>query len=151
MKLTTTRFGEIEINENEVFTFVKPILGFQNYEKFVILPGPPESPLFWLQSVEDGSLAFLLLDPFSVLPDYHVPFTPQDLAELKAETEKDLTIMTLLVVPEDPTKIRTNLRAPIVFNIKSRLCKQMILDRTDYPIQWFLASPQSEEKARQEV
>lgn len=152
MKLQTTRFGEIEIDENQVLTFVKPILGFQNYEKFVLLPGPKESPLWWLQSVEDGALAFLLLEPLQVLPDYQVPFTPQDLHELNASSPQDISIYTLLVVPEDPTKIRTNLRAPIVINPKTRLAKQMVLDRTDYPVQWFLAQPQNKPSTdRQEV
>lgn len=152
MKLQTTRFGEIEVDENQVLIFVKPILGFQNCQKFILLPGPKDSPLWWLQSIEDGTLAFLLLEPLQVLPDYQVPFTPQDLYELQATSSQEISIYTLLVVPEDPTKIRTNLRAPIVINSKTRLAKQMVLDRTDYPVQWFLAQPQHKSSTdRQEV
>ncbi|MGC8738571.1 MAG: flagellar assembly protein FliW [Candidatus Hydrogenedens sp.] len=152
MKLQTTRFGEIEIDENQILLFVKPILGFQNCQKFMLLPGPKDSPLWWLQSIEDGALAFLLLEPLQVLPDYQVSFTPQDLHELQADSPQEISIYTLLVVPEDPTKIRTNLRAPIVINTKTRLAKQMVLDRTDYPVQWFLAQPQNEQPTnRQEV
>ncbi len=152
MKLQTTRFGEIEFDENQILTFVKPILGFQEYHKFILLPGPTDSPLWWLQSTEDGKLAFLLLEPFYVLPDYQVPFTSQDLTELQASSPQEISIYTLLVVPEDPTKIRTNLRAPIVINPKTRLAKQMVLDRTDYPVQWFLAQPQNQPTTdRQEV
>lgn len=152
MKLQTTRFGEIEIDESQILLFVKPILGFQHCQKFILLPGPKDSPLWWLQSVEDGTLAFLLLEPLQVLPDYQVPFIPQDLHELQATSPQEISIYTLLVVPEDPTKIRTNLRAPIVINTKTRLAKQMVLDRTDYPVQWFLAQPQNKQLTdRQEV
>ncbi len=152
MLLQTTRFGEIEVIENQVLTFIKPILGFQNLQKFTLLPGPKDSPLWWLQSIENGSLAFLLLETLQILPDYQVPFTPQDLHELQVSSPQEISIYTLLVVPEDPTKIRTNLRAPIVINPKTRLAKQMVLDRTDYPVQWFLAQPQNEHPTdRQEV
>lgn len=152
MKLQTTRFGEIEVDENQILTFVKPILGFQKYEKFILIPGPNESPLWWLQSVEDGALAFLLLEPLQLLPDYQVSFTPQDLHELQSTSPEEISIYTLLVVPDDPSKIRTNLKAPIVVNAKTRLAKQMVLDRTDYPVQWFLAQPQNEQTTnRQEV
>lgn len=152
MKLQTTRFGEIEIDDNQILTFVKPILGFEHCKHFILLPGPENSPLWWLQSVEDGGLAFLLLEPLQIIPDYQVPFTPQDLQELEALTPQEISIYTLLVVPQDPSKIRTNLKAPIVINAQKRLAKQMVLDKTDYPIQWFLAQPQNQPTTdRQEV
>ncbi len=151
MKITTTRFGDIEVKDIDVITFVKPILGFQNYKKFVILPVGSDSPIYWLQSVEDGKLAFLMLDPYYILPSYEVPFTHRDLADLDAEKVGDISIYTLLVVPKDPKQIRTNLRAPIVINKGKKLAKQMILDKTDYPVQWFLSQSTNLPTDRQEV
>lgn len=151
MKIATTRFGDIEVKDIDVITFVKPILGFQNYKKFVVLPAGSDCPIYWLQSVEDGKLAFLMVDPYYILPSYEVSFTHQDLAELEAERVEDISIYTLLVVPQDPKQIRTNLRAPIVINKVKKLAKQMILDKTDYPVQWFLSKSTNTPTDRQEV
>jgi len=139
MRFSTTRFGEFDLNPEEVVTLTQPIIGFQEYRRFVLLPGPPESSLCWMQSTESGELAFLLMNPRQVITDYVVPLTPHDLSELAASNPEELEVYTLLVVPEDPAKIRTNLKAPVVINRKHRLGKQMVLDRSDYPIQYFLA------------
>ncbi|HPO13171.1 MAG TPA: flagellar assembly protein FliW [Candidatus Hydrogenedentes bacterium] len=139
MQVTTTRFGVLEVAPESVYTFTQPIIGFQEYRRFVLLAGPSESRVYWLQSTESGELAFLLMNPRDVMPDYTVPLNPHDLSELAASTMEELEVYTLVVVPEDPAKIRTNLKAPIVINRKRHLAKQTVIDRNDYPIQYFLA------------
>lgn len=151
MKLNTTRFGEITIEEDKIIIFVKPILGFQDYKRFIILPAGSECPIYWLQSVDDGKLAFLMVDPFYILPSYKVTFNKEDLSDLEAENPEEIKIYTLLVIPQDPKQIRTNLRAPIVVNTKKNLAKQMILDKTEYPVQWFLCQGNNIPTDRQEV
>jgi flagellar assembly factor FliW len=146
MRLSTTRFGDLEIDPDEIVTFTQPIIGFQEFRRFVLLPGPPGSSLCWLQSTDSGELAFLLMDPRQVIPDYSVPLSPHDLSELAASGAEELDVYSLVVVPEDASKIRTNLKAPIVIHRKLRLGKQMILDRSDYPIQYFLTQAKRGEK-----
>ena len=147
MELETTRFGTIKIDPESVITFTQPILGFQEYRRFVMLPGPCEY-LTWLQSTDAGDLAFILLDPHSVVPDYAVNMRPQELAELAVSSVEELHVYTLVVVPNDHSQIRTNLKAPILISSKHRLGKQTILERSDYPIQYFLAQA-AREDARQ--
>ena len=38
MNITTTRFGEIEVNDDAIFTFLMPMIGYEEEDKFVILP-----------------------------------------------------------------------------------------------------------------
>ncbi len=147
MQLQTTRFGTIEVDPESVITFTQPIIGFQEYRRFVLLPGPPNSGVCWLQSSESGDLAFLLMNPADLIPEYSVPLGQHELAELAASKSEDLEVYTLVVVPEDRTKIRTNLKAPILVNRKHRLGKQAVLERSDYPVQFFLA--QAAPKARE--
>jgi len=143
MRVETTRFGVIEIDPDTVITFTQPIIGFQTLRRFVLLlPGlggdGGESRVRWLQSTESPDAAFLLMDPRTVCAGYAVELRPEELIELGAHVASDLEVYTLLVVPEDHTQIRTNLKAPIVINPVQRLAKQTILDRQDYPIQLFL-------------
>ena len=37
MNIITRDFGEIEINEEDIITFTQPVIGFDDYKKFVIL------------------------------------------------------------------------------------------------------------------
>ncbi|MCP4642819.1 MAG: flagellar assembly protein FliW [bacterium] len=150
MKLETTRFGQIEYEPESVITFTQPILGFQEYRRFIFLPGPNPS-LKWIQSTDSGDLAFILIDPSAVIPDYRVDVRPQDLAELAVATVDELEAYTLVVVPKDPAQVRTNLRAPILISPKHRLGKQIILDRSEYPIQHFLAQAQRGQGQSREV
>ena len=139
MHLATTRFGTIEVDPQSVITFTQPIIGFQEYRRFILLPGPPGSGVVWLQSTDSGELAFLLIDPAQVLPEYTVSLSSHELSELAVSCVEELEVYTLLVVPEDPAQVRTNLKAPVLINAKQRLGKQAVLDKSDYPIQYFLA------------
>jgi flagellar assembly factor FliW len=143
MNLETTRFGEIEVNPDDIITFTQPILGFQKHRRYVVLPGPGPF-LYWLQSTEDGSLAFILITPQAVVPDYEIKIGKAELAELGANDPAELDVYTLVVVPADPTRIRTNLKAPLLVNPGQRLGKQTVIDRADYPIQYYLATPQQD-------
>ncbi len=156
MKVETTRFGAIEIDLDAVITFTQPIIGFQTLRRFVLLPGPggsggEDSRVRWLQSTESAEAAFLLMDPRSVCPNYKVDLRPDELMELGVAGMSELDIYTLLVVPQDHTQIRTNLKAPIVINPKQRLAKQAILDRQDYPIQFFLLQESKSAEERMEA
>ena len=151
MQLETTRFGMMDVDEGEVITFTQPIIGFHDARRFVILPGPDESPVKWLQSVDSGDLAFLMMDPRAVVPEYEARIAAAELSELGAEDASGLEIYTLVVVPDDPKEIRTNLRAPILVNAKERLGKQTVLDRSDYPVQFFLARGQESPDGPKEV
>ena len=105
----------------------------------------------WLQSTEAGELAFILMDPRAVVPDYEIRVGAQELVELAVNDAKELDVYTLVVVPQDPKQIRTNLKAPILINAKQRLGKQTILERSKYPIQFFLAQVQGGTEESQEV
>lgn len=148
MDLETARFGTLHVDDKDIIAFTQPIIGFQEYRRFVILEGPENSIVEWLQSTDSGDLAFLIMDPKEVMSDYAVSLGKSDLAELAVSSVDELDIYTLVVVPHDQKQIRTNLKAPILVNPKQRLAKQIILDRSDYPIRFKLtqlrSSPEGE-------
>ena len=151
MELRTSRFGVLEVDPEAIITFTQPIIGFQEYRRYVQLPGPPDSLVTWLQSTDSGDLAFLMMDPRHVVPDYAVALGAHELSELAVSRVEELEVYTLVVVPENPAEVRTNLKAPIVLNPKQRLGKQVVLERSDYPIQFFLAQAKAGAQDRQEV
>ena len=72
MQVRTTRFGTVEIAEDRVICFPKGLLGFSEFRKYCLLEPAEDSAFFWLQSLDDPSLAFVVTDP-SFVPDYSVP------------------------------------------------------------------------------
>ena len=151
MDLETTRFGTVTVDESAIITFTHPIIGFQNFRRFVLMPGPQGSRVNWLQSTESGELAFILMNPEEVVPGYEVDIGPHELAELAVESVDELDVFTLVVVPSDPKQTRTNLKAPILINAAKGLGKQTILEKSSYPIQFILAQAQNEAAKQQEA
>jgi len=151
MQLRTTRFGTVDVADDSIITFTQPIIGFQEFRRFVLLPGPDDSAVVWLQSTESGELAFLLMNPRDVVPDYTVKLGQHELAELAVSSMGELDIYTILVVSQDISKVRTNLKAPVLVNAKQRLGKQTVLERSDYPIQFFLAQARNAAPSPEEV
>ena len=150
MQLETTRFGTVEYESDEIITLTQPILGFQDYRQFIFIDGPSDM-LKWLHSVDSDELAFILMDPLGIMPDYEVELRQQELTELAVTSIDELDVYTLVVVPADGSNVRTNLKAPILVNAKQRLGKQVILECSDYPIQHFLAQAQPGQGQSQEV
>ena len=151
MQLETTRFGQIEVDDAAVITFTQPIIGFQEYRRFVLLPGGEDSGLWWLQSTETGDLAFIVMDPRSVMPEYRLGLGRLELNELAVQTESELEVYTLVIVPANAAEIRTNLKAPILVNRAQRLAKQTILENSAYPVRFVLNQAQAGAGSPQEV
>lgn len=142
MLLDTAKFGQIEADEANALRFVTPILGFAQFQDFVLLDQEATAPIRWLQSSESAELAFPVIDPFLLAPDYDVSVNPGLLTELGADTLDELRTMTIVVISKNVQDIRTNMRAPVIYNPSAGLAKQIVLEDSDYPVQFFFARQQ---------
>jgi flagellar assembly factor FliW len=138
MKIYTTQFGEIEINEETVITFPNGILGFPKYTKYALIDVDENSPLKWLHSVEEPSLAFVVTDPNLFKPDYTIDAWKKDLEDIDVTNAEEVIVIVLVTVPRDPSKMTANLKGPVLINTKNNLAKQLIVDNQDYDIKYRL-------------
>jgi flagellar assembly factor FliW len=138
MKTSTSRFGSIEFRDDAIISFPTGVIGFPDSNRYVILDHDRDVPFKWLQSVNEPDVAFVVMDPVLFKPDYRVEVEEEDIPELDAHDESDLTMFVLLTIPSgDPAGITANLRGPVVVNHRRRIAKQIILDDdlpTRYPI-----------------
>lgn len=133
MKLDTSYFGEIEIDEESILEFPEGILAFERLRKFVIIDSKEEElPFKWLQSIDDAEVSFIMIDPFLFKPDYEVDISDQVIDKLKIENEEDVAIYTFLVIPENVNDMTANLVGPIVINCSKKLGKQVVLEDNRY-------------------
>ena len=138
MKVYTTNFGEIELNEETFVTFPAGILGFPNQKKYAIIDVDANSPLKWLQSVEEPSISFVVTDPNLFYPGYSVETYKKDLEDIEIDQASDAIVLVIVTVPRDPSQMTGNLKGPILINAKTRLAKQLIVDNQDYDIKFRL-------------
>lgn len=135
MKINTNRFGEIEIEEERIFKFALPIIGFNELRKFVILDLNKDNIFKWLQSVEDPGLAFPIVSVFSFNSDYSIDIPDNVVEALKISNVESLLVMNIASIPQDnPQDTTINLLAPIVFNLDEQLAGQIILSGSGYDI-----------------
>jgi len=132
MKVKTTRFGDVEVNESKVITVLGGIIGFEHYTRFVILDFVKGSELRWLQSLNDPEVAFVICDPWYFFKDYDFELSDEDQKELEIESLEDVVAVAISTIPADVTMTTLNLISPIVINLKKMIGKQVILYNSSY-------------------
>lgn len=145
MKIESRDFGIIEIKDNNIITFKQPIYGFEEYTQYVLVTDSNMgNGICWLQSIEQKSVCFILMNPLQVKKDY-APVVMQDvLITLQATPKDDLDCWVIAVIGETFRQSTVNMKSPIIINHKRNLAMQVILDQ-DYPIRMPVFGPESEE------
>ncbi|MBC8549609.1 MAG: flagellar assembly protein FliW [Candidatus Brocadiales bacterium] len=138
MILKTRLFGEVQVKDEEVIHFTKPILGFDDCRQYLLMENESIFPTFWLQSINDPNLAFPVVSPFSVNDNYSLNLQNLDIEDINLKNLDEALVLTLMVVPQTLSSIRTNLRAPIIYNPRNRIAKQLILYDDKYPIHYYV-------------
>lgn len=139
MKLITNHFGEIEIDDKKIINFIDGIPGFDDQKRFIIIDNPDETvPFKWLQSIDEPELAFIIINPFIFKDDYEFDLPKHIIEKLKIKEENDVLVYSIVVIPEDITKMTANLAGPVIINARERLGKQIVLDDNRYTTKHYI-------------
>jgi flagellar assembly factor FliW len=125
MHVRTTRFGDLEIADDRVIYFPKGLLGFAEHKRYCLLEPAEDACFFWLQSVDDPSLAFVVTDPSFFVSDYSVPIREDQMVELKLPRLEDAQVF--VIVNKIDQSLTGNLQGPLVINTISRTGEQFVL------------------------
>jgi len=125
MDVRTTRFGVIEIAEDRVITIPKGLLGFPERTRFCLLEPGQDACFFWLQSLDDPALAFVVTDPALFVGEYSVPIRQEQMSELGLESLEDAQVF--VIVNKVGEELTGNLQGPLIINTVSRLGEQAVL------------------------
>jgi len=131
MKTLETRFGNVEYDPDKLLHFPSGMIGFPTLHDFIVMPNKKEGPLFWIQSVDNPEIAFVLTDPTNFFLDYRISPGDEEREVLKMEEEDDCFVLSVVTVPPDQ-KITLNLAAPILFSPSSNRAAQVILETSEY-------------------
>ena len=146
MEIKTTRFGDVEIDENLIITLPEGILGFEDFKRYIILDHfDKESPFKWLQSVEDPSLAFVITDPLIFVPDYKARVPKEEVKSIEPSDASKAIIVVIVNIKRDHSEITINLQGPIVINPDKKLAKQVVIKESDYSVRHIIFSRNQKE------
>ncbi|MCL2244855.1 MAG: flagellar assembly protein FliW [Treponema sp.] len=125
MKIDTKAFGLTEVDEKQKINFPQGLYGFEEYSNFALLDAQ-HPPFYWLQSVDDKEIAFVLINPFLFRPDYEVNIANDELEDIGITSPEEALIFAIVTIPPDGSPMTANLQGPLVINRDSMTGKQAI-------------------------
>lgn len=128
MKVQTTRFGDIDVLEEDVVTLAEGMLGFSENMRFTLLPDELGEPFQWLQSLEQPALAFVVIEPSRVLTEYHFSVKRDQIRALETESVDDLLVYVIVTMSSSILDVTVNLQGPIVINKHTNIGQQIVLN-----------------------
>jgi flagellar assembly factor FliW len=125
MDIESTRFGRLSVDDERIITVPKGLLGFPNHTRFALIQTGEENYFFWLQSIDEPNLAFVVTDPSIFFKDYDVPIREETQTELQLT---DINLAQVFVICNKVDEWLTgNLLGPIVVNAANRTGQQVVL------------------------
>lgn len=127
MIIQTTRFGQVQFQPEDLITFNEGILGFAELKKFVFLDDPNDDIFAWLQSCDEPGIAFPVLEPELFAENYKPGLAKADLEALKLTGMDKAKLFSIITIPDDPTLMTANMKAPVVVNLAAKTARQCVL------------------------
>ncbi len=139
MKANTRLFGKIDIDEEKIITLENGMIGFPDLRKFTLIFDKEKertpSSIMWFQSMDEPEVAFPVMHPNELKPDYAPSVSDEMLTPLGDLTEDNTYILVTLTAAADKKDTTVNLKAPLVINTDTRKGCQVIVE-DDYPIKF---------------
>lgn len=127
MTVDTKAYGLVEIDERQQISLPLGLYGFEGLGDYILMDAR-QRPFYWLQSLEVREVAFVLIDPKVIRPDYDAEIDPQDFEALDLDGPDDERFLqfAIVTIPEDRQDMTANLQGPIIINKESREGQQCI-------------------------
>ncbi|MCL1835927.1 MAG: flagellar assembly protein FliW [Treponema sp.] len=129
MKVATKAYGLIDVDERQKIIFPQGLLGFETLKDYLLLDAERQ-PFYWLQSMDEEQVAFILVNPFLFRPDYEVNIGNEELADISLHSPEKALIFSIVTIPSDAGPMTANLQGPLIINRDNRTGKQAVLSDT---------------------
>ena len=137
MQVTTKPFGTIEVDERQKIHFPFGILGFEQLKWYVLLDAS-QAPFYWLQSMDDPGVAFVMIDPLVFRPDYRLEVVKEELEEIGVKEDDDILLFAIVTIPENQELMSANLQGPVVINRGAKVGRQLISLNPNWKVKHFI-------------
>ncbi len=139
MKVNTRVFGEIDIADDKIIHFQGGIVGFPDLTDFALVHDAEkegDTPVRWMQSLQEPNFAMPVMDPLVVCPDYSPEIDRTKIEDVGDLNDDDILVLVTVTVPHDLAKMTVNLMGPFVINVKDMKGTQAIVENDNYPVKF---------------
>lgn len=145
MQLHTKDYGVIDYEEKDLFHFPDGLFGFSEVQHYLplCLNEEEDSTILLLQGVENPEVAFVVINPFSLDPDYAPNLNEEELTYLGVKDAEELSYYVTCVLQADYLDNTVNLKCPLVINPENHKGMQVILEASGYEYKHTLGSFES--------
>jgi flagellar assembly factor FliW len=133
MKIDSSRFGPIEIRDDDVITLPQGLIGLPG-TRWALIAQTESSPFLWLHSVEDGTIALPVTNPWLFFPEYEVRISDDDAAQLELEGPEQVDIFCIVRAAKELVDFTINLLSPVAIHGARRLGKQVLNEAGGYDV-----------------
>ncbi|MHC4063072.1 MAG: flagellar assembly protein FliW [Planctomycetota bacterium] len=130
MIIQTSRFGQLEVDEQRLITFEDGILGFPDFKRYALVQTGQDSGFYWMQAVDCPDLAFVVTDPRLFVADYRAPIKSEVLARLGLDSVDGAQVFIIVNKVDD--LLTGNLQGPLVVSVATRVAQQLVLSDRRY-------------------
>ena len=124
---SNAKFGEVEVERDNVVEFPNGVPGFERCKRYGLLALDEEAPFLRLLSMDDPNVGFVLMNPMQVWGDYNPDIGREDLESLELAGPDELAVYCIVTLSSEPSQVTANLKGPIFINTRSMTARQMIL------------------------
>lgn len=125
-----------QVNPENIFTFPRGILGFEDIKKYVFLINEKVEPFIFMHAIDDTNLSFICIEAFLIMPDYNFILSDENIKFLNVKNAGELMVLNIVTVRKKVEDITANLMSPLIINIKNSLAMQVVLDDQAYPVKF---------------
>ena len=141
------KFGTtVKVEKEHILEIPEGLFGFEDYKYFAVIKSE-YPPFMWMQSTQEMRLAFMIIDPFIVAPDYELDVDDKALSKIGITSPSDVHVMALVTVPSDGSPVTANLQGPLVINRTNQKCMQVILNNNKWSTKHDIAKALKENSA----
>lgn len=131
----------LDIRPEQIFTFAEGIPGFEKIKQYCLLFNENEKPFAHLSALGGFNLEFVVVNPWLVQPSYKPDISDEEFKAIDSPENKDLLVLSIVVLAENIADSTVNLSAPIIINTKNGKGKQVVIrNMGDYPCQYKISS-----------
>ena len=135
MKVETTRFGTLEVDESALISMPGGMLGFEDCTRFLLLQHRAGSNFRWFQSIDEPAVAFVVVDPVTHFASYEFEVSDSDAEQLHLTNAEDASVLVVLTISNGGKDISANLVAPIIVNFEEQIAAQVVIQNERYSTQ----------------
>ena len=93
VRVRSCRFGMLDVPGDRVVRFARPVVGFQDIERYALVEDEENTPVLWMQALGAPELLLPVVDAFLVTDDYSVELSDEEVRVLGLERPEDARLL----------------------------------------------------------